>query len=84
MTNRINPDEINESLIIASVRKNRTAVPENSPVETAPENSSDKIVSSPEVETVSVSTEPPKEEDWFIRENYTPEIQKELLIQIFL
>jgi hypothetical protein len=33
MANRINTDELNEKLIIASVRKNKTIVPANNPVE---------------------------------------------------
>jgi hypothetical protein len=43
MGKKINTDEINESLIIASVR-NRTIVPENKPAEIVPENKPAEVV----------------------------------------
>lgn len=58
MANRINTDELNESLIIASVRKNKTIVPANNPVEvvrdtepeTALDNDQPKQLEQPEQE----------------------------------
>ena len=58
MANRINTDELNEKLIIASVQKNKTIVPANNPVEvvrdtepeTALDNDQPKQLEQPEQE----------------------------------
>ena len=71
MTNRINPDEIDERLVVASVRKERTIVREIEPPPLAPlpaniPAQTENPETSPEVEAKIEETpvsEPPKDEN---------------------
>jgi hypothetical protein len=62
MAKRINPDEIDESFIVASVKKDRTIAP--APVQAAPAAPPEEKTAMPAVpdEETATTVEPPKEE----------------------
>jgi hypothetical protein len=77
MTNRINTDALNESLIVASVRKNRTIVPENKPAEIVPNSGQNNQPAQPEQPKQVEQVEQPEQSAQVI-----PTVQSEQSVQV--